>query len=780
MKALNEKLNEIQKAMMSPQLWNMIEQWSMALLIENEERIISYVNQSYCELLGISKSPQELIGLPSSIIAQELSRNFTFNESHHQLFQSMIDEQKVVENRVVELDKVLVLSIDFIPLLTEEKRGWYIWKLQNKADRTPIQRAIEEQNDNYWEMIDTMELGVLEVNNDDTIIRAYPRFCQMLGYASHELVGKTASKVLVPEDLHGFIVDQNKARTEGKTGSYELPLRRKNGSVLWAIVNGAPLYDTAGQVMGSIGIHYDNTERRVLMDDLAKAKKIAEDAQYAEKQFLANISHEIRTPLNAIIGMSHLLYDTTITDEQKEYIDLLKSSANVLQNILTDILDISSIESQSVELTYHKLDLQGLVYSIYKINELRNTKNELSFKLQYDDAIDKTVLGNDRIIYQILSKVISNAYKFTEKGTIEINVRKLSSTVDTVLVAFEIKDSGVGIEGNKLEQIFEKFKQIPNETGHKFQGVGLGLALVKQWVDLLGGTISLSTQKGVGTTFLIHIAFRKVEKTQLNVEQEIADRKYKVLVVDDNLMNRKYVCGLLDKLNIDYEMAIDGRMAVEMIHQTRYDLILMDIQMPYLDGYEATIVIRSTENVNKDVPIVALTASATKEQTDHSLEVGMNDFLTKPFTPKQFTEKIAVHLSSNPSSQMSNDQWNYHPELDQKYLQELYGEDWSYAYEMFQVFMEEVLPEYQKLQSLGKDQNWSALASEAHKLNPPLAMVGLTALQKLLKSVETQLTQGGSVEGITEKINYLETELTRLAVILAQEVNRLAQKTAAP
>ncbi len=779
MKTNDEKMVSLENAILSPHLWKLIEQWSMALLIENDERIITYVNESYRDLLGINKSVEELIGQPTSIISDELRVKYATSDFQRESLLSVINNTKVVENIVYQLKEDLILAIDFIPLMNEQKKGWYVWKIKNKGDRNVLHEAIEKRNDNYWEIIDKMELGVLEVNNNDMIVRAYPRFCEMLGYTQEELVGSYASKILVPEDLHDFIAEQNRDRTKGKTGNYELPLRKKNGNILWAIVNGTPLYDIDGNVTGSIGLHYDNTERKHLIEDLAKAKKIAEDAQYAEKQFMANMSHEIRTPLNAIIGMTHLLYDTAITEEQKEYIDILKSSSNVLQNILTDILDVSAIENRTLEFPLHDFDLQGLVYSVFKIFEIRNTKKDLRINLEYDQTIEAMVIGNDRVIYQILTKIVNNAYKFTEKGSIDIIVKTLSKAADTIVIQFEIKDTGVGIDEDKLDLIFEKFTQLPNDIGYKFQGVGLGLTLVRQLVDLAGGTISVSTVKGAGTRFLVQIPFQKAQSALPKLPLKTGTGKHKILVVDDNLMNRKYVCGLLDKWGIDYEIAIDGRMAVQLLYQHKYDMVLMDIQMPFMDGYETTVVIRSTENVNKDVPIVALTASAMKEQTDHSLEVGMNDFLTKPFTPKQFLEKLTIYLSPDSNNQMLENQWNYHPELNQSYLNELYGEEWSYAYDMFQTFVQDVLPEYGKLRTLLDQKDWAGLARQAHKLNPPLAMVGLTSLQKFLKDIEIQLTQESEIDDISEKITYFEQELTRLTVILAQEVDRLAHKTAA-
>ncbi|PMD99234.1 hybrid sensor histidine kinase/response regulator [Siphonobacter sp. BAB-5405] len=760
-------------------LWTRSDQLPYGLLIENEERKVVYINQSYCDIFEIKVAANELIGKTIDEIFETYLSRFNVDKTAVDQLREFVPRHQIVEHFTLPITEDKVIVIDFIPLVPEGSATWHVWKFQisNKNYLSP--QNFKQIQENYWSIIEKMDLGILEVDTEERIVRAHDRFCRMVGYTSEELVGKPASELLLLEAYTDFINEQSKTRFEGKTSSYEIPLRCKDGRIIWVIVNGAPVYDAAGKVIGSVGIHYDNTERRKLIDDLALAKKAAEDAQLAEKQFLANMSHEIRTPLNAIIGMTHLLYDTQVNAEQKEYLEILQSSSRILQNLLTDILDISALENGTLPLQLKEFDIRGLLMALHRIYELQNNKKDVEIALDIDPNLATQVYGSERLIYQIVSKLLNNAYKFTERGKINLKAKQVQSTNETITIQFEIRDTGVGIDDDKLEVIFEKFKQLPNETGYKYQGAGLGLALVKHLIDLLGGSITVYTKKGEGTRFIFQLPFKKINFVKSEHQIPIVNTTQRILVVEDNLMNRKYVGGLLDKWNLPYKIVTDGQEAIRIIEHENFDLILMDIQMPFLDGYETTLMIRSTQNINQNIPIVALTASAMQEQKEQALKVGMTDFLAKPFTPKQLLEKISMYLSPSDTQEMEEQKWQYHPELDSVYLHELYGEEWTYAYEMFQTFRDEVLPEYAHLTPLVLQQNWESLAREAHKLNPPLAMVGLTGLQKYLKSIEVQLTHDNNPEGIPEKINFFQTELSRMAVILAEEVNRLAFKTAA-
>lgn len=769
----------VQTTAAKPIVWTRSDQLPYGLLIENEAREIVYINQSYCDIFEIKVAANALIGQTIDKIFEEHISRFDIDETALEQLREFIPKRQIVENFTLPIAEDKVIRIDFIPLDTKGSENWHVWKFQISNKNYASPQNLKEIEENYWSIIEKMDLGILEVDTEERIVRAHDRFCRMVGYTSQELVGKHTSELLLLDAYTDFVNAQSKTRVEGKTSSYEIPLRCKDGSIIWAIVNGAPIYDAEGKVVGSVGIHYDNTERKRLLNDLGLAKKAAEAAQHAEKQFLANMSHEIRTPLNAIIGMTHLLYDTQVSAEQKEYLEILQSSSRILQNLLTDILDISALENGTLPVQLKEFDIKGLLTALHRIYELQNNKKDVEISLNIDPNLATQVYGSERLIYQIVSKLLNNAYKFTEQGKIELKVKQVQQTNETIAIQFEIRDTGVGIDEDKLEVIFEKFKQLPNETGYKFQGAGLGLALVKHLIDLLGGSITVYTKKGEGTRFIFQLPFKKINFVKSEYQVPTVNTTQKILVVEDNLMNRKYVGGLLDKWHIPYKIVTDGQEAIRIIENENFDLILMDIQMPFLDGYETTLMIRSTQNINQNIPIVALTASAMQEQKEQALKVGMTDFLAKPFTPKQLLEKISMYLSPSDTHEMEEQKWQYHPELDSVYLHELYGEEWTYAYEMFQTFRDEVLPEYTHLTPLVQQQNWESLAREAHKLNPPLAMVGLTSLQKYLKSIEVQLTHDNNPEGIPEKINFFQTELSRMAIILAEEVNRLAFKTAA-
>ncbi len=302
----------------------------------------------------------------------------------------------------------------------ESLRAWNEKLEQQVRERTLELRESEEK---YRGIIENMELGLMEVDNNDVIIRPYERFCQMVGYTAEELIGKIAAEVFVDEELRAIIDDQNKERKHGRSSVYEVPIRCKDGSVIWVLISGAPIHNLKGEIIGSIGIHYDISEKKRLIEDLALAKRIAEESQLAEKQFLANMSHEIRTPLNAIIGMAHLLYDTKPTVEQREFLDVLKNSSNFLHALISDILDMSKIEAGQIELITKEIDLIGIIRTHQKAYELRTEGRPIEVEALIDARLEGNFIGDELLINQVLNNLLSNAEKFTEQGAIGISVK---------------------------------------------------------------------------------------------------------------------------------------------------------------------------------------------------------------------------------------------------------------------------------------------------------------------------------------------------------------------
>jgi CheY-like chemotaxis protein len=387
------------------------------------------------------------------------------------------------------------------------------------------------------------------------------------------------------------------------------------------------------------------TEKKKNEEYLIVAKKQAEAAQEAEKHFLAKMSHEIRTPLNAILGMTSLLSETKISSEQEEYLGILQSSANILQKLISDILDLAKVTARQMEVTKSSFNLYTLTTSLHKSFSFKLKEKGLDFIFNFDNRINLEVISDELLINQILINLLSNASKFTAEGFIKLETRLLKKSEDNYEVEFIVEDTGIGIPEQNLESIFENFKQANENISKEFGGTGLGLAIVKQIIEILGGKISVKSKLGKGSTFSVILPFKINKDYQSNIPARTGIFKdnfsqLKILIAEDNPMNQKYISRLMEKWDIDFKIGVDGGIAWEMAQKENYDIILMDIQMPVMNGYEVTEHIRTIDNPNKETYIVALTASALKEHKMEAIEKGMDGFLSKPFQPNQLKEVL--------------------------------------------------------------------------------------------------------------------------------------------
>ena len=619
-----------------------------------------------------------------------------------------------------------------------------------------------------------MELGLLEVDTQQTIVRVYDRCCTMLGYTEGELIGKNAIDLLVAPEFKA----EQLLRESGVASSYELQLCRKDGSRIWTLVSDVPIFDEQGDVAGSIGIHYDLTERKELEEQLARAKQIAEEARMAEKQFLANMSHEIRTPLNAIIGMSHLLFDTQPSMQQREYIDILKTSADFLHSLISDLLDMTKIEAGRIEVHPRAFDLAGLLRATQKVFEMKLDGRSISVDVLLDTRIVGNVVGDDLMLNQILMNLVGNAEKFTEEGRIQIIAKVGREDEQGYWIDFEVNDTGIGIPDEKLDLVFQKFRQV-NPHGHKHKGTGLGLAITKELVEIQGGTISVKSVVGRGSQFFFSLPFGKAVTTAET--KPVAEKPVvptgdmplcRVLVAEDNVMNQKYIGSLLNKWMIPFALALDGTRAVEMAKSQPFDIILMDIQMPLMNGYEATVAIRSSQNPNQHVPIIALTASAMLDHKHTAIEAGMDDFLTKPFDPAQLLA-ILQHYAKAPRKERSIAPAT--PNLNKKRLTELYGDDHAYASDMFATFLSDVVPEINLIPRLCEEKNWPAIGRLAHKLKPAMGMVGLTRLEEELTLIEKNVNATARPDIIEMHCQNVMAGMDTMLPVIERELQKLTQ-----
>jgi signal transduction histidine kinase/AmiR/NasT family two-component response regulator len=378
-------------------------------------------------------------------------------------------------------------------------------------------------------------------------------------------------------------------------------------------------------------------------DELQEAKEKAEEVARFKSQFLANMSHEIRTPMNGIIGLSHLALKDSLSQKSRKYISDIESSAKNLLKIINDILDISKIEAGKLTIEKSDFDLKSMLSDVLVLTEFKMVEKDLDFSLNYDDGlVGRYFYGDDLRISQVLTNLLTNAVKFTESGFVKLNISKVSEN----RLKFEVKDSGIGLNPRQQNMIFRKFDQADSSTTKKYGGTGLGLAISKQLVELMNGKIWVESQKGVGSSFIFEIDLKSSTNKNINLEKDVSDAptfaNNRILLVEDNEINQQIILGLLEDSKLVIDIANNGQEAVDMFDIKEYELILMDIQMPLMDGLEATKRIRRRDD---EIPIIAISANATNDDIAKSLDVGMNEHLSKPIDIDKLYSALSKYLS---------------------------------------------------------------------------------------------------------------------------------------
>lgn len=399
-------------------------------------------------------------------------------------------------------------------------------------------------------------------------------------------------------------------------------------------------------------------------NNLSREKEKAEASEKAKKLFLAKMSHEIRTPMNAILGFARLLEESLTTKEQLEYIQIIIKSGDDLLVILNDILDFSRIDAGKIVFDNQPFSPIEVVKTTILMMEPKAKQKGISLAYSFDAKLSDKVLGDSVRLSQILLNLVSNAIKFTENGGVKVTVAVLEETFDNVLLDFSIKDTGIGIYPDQKERIFESFEQATNDTVRKFGGTGLGLSIVKQLVELQKGDVFVISKPDQGADFHFRLAFQKVKESVYNLPTETPARVLpksggiSVLIAEDNHINQALIIKVLRKQGFETDLAENGLAALKKFEAGNFDIILMDLQMPGMDGYEAAHKIRTSDHPNRDIPIIALSAHIFKAEYDRCLEVGINDFISKPFNTRELFEKMFRYLDKNVQEKNSTAETN--------------------------------------------------------------------------------------------------------------------------
>jgi len=508
--------------------------------------------------------------------------------------------------------------------------------VQEEIQKREIAETRKAQSDQrLLDIIESLNLGMARYDLDGRLTQVEPRFADIFGRSEADMIGLHAS------DLSGGLGSEDQSRIQFYFTSnvFESPYRKNGEELMWLLCTTAPLFDDAGCVEGGVIVVFDITSRKKLEQEMIEARKAAEAGLELRKTILANVSHELRTPVNAIVGMSALLASTELNEQQRDYLKTMRFSSDGLLVLIDDLLDVSRIEAGKVELEEIEFSIRENFSELTKALRLRAEEKGLLFDWKIDERIASRHQGDVHRLNQIITNLIGNAIKFTREGRVGLEITFASETNDAQEIRFSVIDTGIGIASERQAAVFHAFAQEDSSTTRKYGGTGLGLSISKRIVEMMGGQLILTSEKNVGTTFSFQIQLKKASSEALAVKTFNPDLKgASILLVEDNKVNQFLANALLNSWKANVDISEDGQDAIDRLKEKQYDLVLMDLQMPIMDGFEATEHIR--EVLNSKVPIVGLPANALNGERERSLEKGMDDYVSKPFQPEMLYEKI--------------------------------------------------------------------------------------------------------------------------------------------
>ncbi|MDP8265746.1 MAG: ATP-binding protein [Candidatus Aceula meridiana] len=516
---------------------------------------------------------------------------------------------------------------------------------------------------NFNELINNLEVGIFRYSLD-----AKGRFL-FLNSTLARMLGRKVEDILhmnfldICEDPDEFSRMNTKICSEGSIKNEWVKFKTHEGKIIQGSLNAVLTKNQEGKDLLIDGIVEDITAHKKAREGLLQAKLAAEEASTAKSMFLANMSHEVRTPMNAVIGMLDLTLETDLTEDQKDNLETAKEAADNLLSLLNDILDISRVEAGKVTLESVEFNLWKLVESVTRgLSVLANKKN-IQLNCHIDEKVPKIVLADSTRIRQIIINLVNNAIKFTHEGRVEIRVEVGAFSGSDALLTFSVSDTGIGIPKDKQDAIFEIFTQADDSTTRKFGGTGLGLAICKRLVEMMDGRIWIESEEGTGSTFFFTARLKvklgddgaaaEPSKRKLPLIKETSAKGLRILnilLAEDNKLNQKIATKLLEKRGWLVEVVENGQEALDRAGEKNFDIILIDVQMPVLDGLEATRIFRKQESeTGKHIPIVAMTAKAMVEDKTKCLEAGMDAYLSKPIDAITVYETIEQVLEKGDS-----------------------------------------------------------------------------------------------------------------------------------
>lgn len=664
-------------------------------------------------------------------------------------------EDVITVDEYLDGDHRFFLEMACTPITSNKETVGVSFVARNVTEREVAEAKVRESEKNFRSVFTGSEVPIMLTSVQDNKIVDLNEACATLhAYDRSDMIGMSMYETVPKENRKTFEEDFAKY-VGGEVSTLEnFSLTSGSKSIPVALSVTEIFYQEKQCYLIFL---YDISLRIETETRLKQARELAEKSAEFKSLFLANMSHEIRTPMNAMLGFADLLKKTKLDSEQAEYIDIIRNSGEDLLIIINDILDLTKIEAGKLTLRPKRFNLVEVINKVIRLHKNKAIEKEIGLILELDGVLPDDVYMDDIRLTQILNNLISNALKFTEKGEVKVKI-SLQRKEGNKFIEILVKDSGIGIPEIELDTIFENFNQVDSSLQRKQKGTGLGLSIVHQLCDLMGGQIVARSKAGDGSEFEVLLALveptEEIETTQTEEKKQLISDELHVLICEDNPINVMLACKILDDLGIHYKVAKNGKEGVEAALEYKPDVVFMDLQMPVMDGYEATREIRK----HSDVPIIAMSAHVLEEEQNKCIESGMNGFIPKPFKPEDIINELQNQFSfdKNDGAQKETNKWKM---LNMPGLTNLAKGDEEFAISLFDIFVETAKKDLSSFTSALKNSDLEKQLSIAHRLLPSFMTFNFVRLHIVAEKIENQSASSEEKEFFIENLESAISEI---------------------
>ncbi|MBC7640812.1 MAG: PAS domain S-box protein [Flavobacterium sp.] len=735
------------------------------LVTINVDGIITDMNQA---MVDVTDKSRELL------LNTAFSDYFTDSKKANEIYKKVF-ENGFVNNYPLTIKDGKLTYVLFNGSVFKDEKGKVIGAVVVARDITQLKKNEDKLQNTLRELsaykyaLD--ESSIVDLTDSKGIIKYVNKnFCDISKYKSKELIGHNHRIVNIGFHTDEFMKDLWETISKGNIWKGEMKNKAKDGSFYWSVTTIVPFLDEHKKPFQYMAISTNVSEQKKIEIALREAKIIAEKAQEtaqnavdSKQQFLSNMSHEIRTPMNAIIGFTKVILKTDLTIKQKEYLNAIKTSGDSMIVLINDILDLAKVNSGKMVFDENPFKLSLSIQAMLHLFETKVQEKNIELKIDYDNSIPDILVGDAVKLNQIILNLVGNAVKFTFAGKIVVEVKMIEENQEKVKIQFSVTDTGIGIEADKLDSVFENFQQAHSISSRLYGGTGLGLAIVKQLVETQNGTINVISEIEVGSTFTFVLDFKKTDvATVLEAEIQELDsdiKDIKVLVVEDMQLNQLLMKTLLDDFGFESEFAANGQIAVDKLAENHYDVVLMDIQMPVMNGYAATDFIRN--KLKLSIPIIALTADVTSLDIEKCKSIGMDDYLAKPVDERLLYSKL-VGILKKPSIVIEHVTKNgieteKIKSIDLNYLMQITKSNPKLMSDIISVYLEQTPQILQTIKKSRQEKDWSTLYAAIHKIIPSFSIMGIdTNIHKVALKIQEIAKNLEMSDELDDLINQLD------------------------